>query len=149
MVLATVAAAALLAAPTSGWAADRFGDRRVIEGALWVFAAGLLLPFVTVSSWGFPVIAVVAFAAVVVMTLPYSALMGLMPEGEEGSVTGLFGLSHGMGTLLGPVVTGLTIELLKGVPFFADTQGYIALFGVTSAALFVSLVALRRSRAEG
>jgi MFS family permease len=144
-VLATVAVAAVFAAPISGWAADRFGDRRVIETSLWVFALGLLLPFVTLSSWVFPLIAVVAFAAVAMMTLPYSALMGLMRGGDHGVATGLYGLSHGLGTLMGPLVTGVAIQLLGGVPGFTETRGYIALFAVTSVALLISIPVLRRA----
>jgi MFS family permease len=143
LVLATVAVAAILAAPTSGWAGDRFGHRRVMEVALWVFAIGLLLPFATLSNWAFPGIAITAFAAVVVMTLPYSTLMDLMPEDEHGAAAGLFGFSRGLGTLLGPLVTGVVVETLQAVGLFQRTEGYIALFAVASAGLFLSLPFLR------
>lgn len=76
IVLATVAGAALVAAPLSGWASDRFGDRRVIEIAAWVFGIGLLTPLVTVSPWAFPLVFLTAFAAVVLITPPYSLVAG-------------------------------------------------------------------------
>lgn len=146
VVLATVAGTAILAAPASGWVGDRFGRRKVIEGALLMFAAGLLLPFLTVSTWAFAGVFPVAFAAVAVMTLPYSVLMDLMADEDHGAVAGLFGLSRGIGTLLGPLITGIAIELLQGVPFFARTEGYIALFAITSAALLLSVPFVRSLR---
>lgn len=146
VVLATVAGAAILAAPASGWVGDRFGRLGVMEAALWVFAFGLLLPFLTLSNWAFAGIFLVAFAAVAVMTLPYSVLMDLMPGEDHGVAAGLFGFSRGAGTLLGPLVTGIAVELLDGVPFFARTEGYIALFGITSLALLLSIPFLRSVR---
>ncbi len=143
--LGLVAVAALFAAPTSGWAADRFGHARVMEVALWVFGIGLLAPFVTVSGWAFPLIALVAFAAVVIMTLPYSELMRLMPEEEHGTAAGLFDFSHGVGTLLGPLVAGAAIEFLQ--PVLPATKGYSAVFAVASAAVLLSIPFLRRSEA--
>jgi hypothetical protein len=46
---------------------------------------------------------------------------------------------------MGPLVTGVAIQLLGGVPGFAETRGYIALFAVTSVALLISLPVLRRA----
>ncbi len=142
IVLATVAGAALVAAPLSGWASDRFGDRRVIEIAAWVFGIGLLTPLVTVSPWAFPLIFLTAFAAVVLITLPYSLLMGLMHDDEHGTATGVFAASRGVGVLLGPLAAGGAIEASGAL--FESTEGYTALFVVSSAGILASIPALRR-----
>ncbi len=144
--LGVMGVTAVFAAPISGWAADRFGSRRVLEAALWVFGIGLLAPFVTVSAWIFPLIAVVAFAAVVILTLPYSLLMRMMPGEHHGAVAGLFDFSHAVGTLLGPLVAGVAIELMQ--PVFPSTRGYVTLFGVASLAILASIPLLRRAEAN-
>ncbi len=143
-VLALVAAAALVAAPVSGLAADRFGHQRVVNVALWIFGLGLLLPLVSLSGWVVALVPLVAFAAVVVMTLPYSLLMRLMPPGRHGAAAGLYGFSHGLGTLLGPLIAGVAIEL--SAPVLTSTRGYAAVFAVSAAAIFASLLFLRRAR---
>lgn len=146
IMFASIGVAAVLAAPISGWAADRFGYRRVIEAALWVFGIGLLGPLLTLSPWVFPLIPLVAFAAVVIMTLPYSVLMRLMPDEHHGAAAGLFDFSHGVGTLLGPLLAGAAIELLE--PVFPSTKGYLALFLVASAAIVASIPFLRRAERQ-
>lgn len=145
LVLACVALGGLLAAPISGWAADRFGVRRVLRASLWVFALGLFAPFLTVSSVALVAVPVVAFAAVTVATLPYSVLMSLTPADRYGAGAGLFGFSHGLGTLLGPLIAGGAIELSQ--PVLESTHGYGAVFGVAGLAILASLPALRRTGA--
>jgi hypothetical protein len=62
----------------------------------------------------------------------------------------MFGFSRGVGVLVGPLLTGLAIELLKPAGFlvFEETQGYAAMFGVASALLLVSVPVLRRMNVE-
>ena len=38
------------------------------------------------------------------MSLPYALLMPMMPRGAHGAVTGLYSLSRGVGTSLGPLL---------------------------------------------
>ncbi|MGI8439244.1 MAG: MFS transporter [Thermoleophilaceae bacterium] len=141
LVLAAVGVAAVFAAPFSGWSADRFGHARVLKLAILPFGLGLTIPLFTVSAWALPLVPIVAFAAVVLITVPYSLLMGLMPPDEHGAASGLFGLSRGVGTLLGPLVTGGAIQLLQ--PVLPATKGYSALFAVTSAAILLSYPLVR------
>jgi MFS family permease len=149
--LALVGGAAVVAAPLSGKLGDRYGHRPVMLVALWGFGLGLLPPLFTTNHYFIAGIVPVAFAAVVLMTLPYSVLMGLLPEeGHHGSGAAMFGFSRGVGVLVGPLLTGLAVELLKpvGLLVFDETQGYAAMFGVASALLLVSVPVLRRMKVD-
>jgi len=76
--LALVGVGALLAAPVAGRLADRYGSRQVMLIALWVFVAGLIPTQFSSSSLYVIAIVPVAFAAVVMMTLPYALLVELL-----------------------------------------------------------------------
>lgn len=149
--LALVGLVAVVAAPISGRLADRYGHRPVMLTAVWVFGLGLLPPLVTVNRVFIVAIVPVACAAVVLLTLPYSVLMGLLPErSHHGVGAGLFGFSRGIGVLLGPLTAGFAVRLTR--PFevgaFAQTQGYAAVFAVAGLFLLVSVPVLRRIRME-
>lgn len=149
--LALVGVAAVVAAPLSGKLADRFGHRPVMLVALWGFGLGLLPPLFTTNTYFIAGIIPVAFSAVVLITLPYSVLMGLLPEEEHhGAGAALFGFSRGVGVLAGPLLTGIAIELLKpvGLLVFEETQGYAAMFGIASALLLISIPILSRMKVD-
>ena len=145
LVLGVVVVAALIAAPLAGWLGDRFGQRRVLAGALWVYGIGLLLPAISASPYVLPFVFAGALAAVTVMTLPYALLMDLLPEGDHGSAAGLYGFSRGLGLLAGPLLAGLAIVTLE--PVFASSDGYAAIFPVASLAILASVPLLRGSGA--
>ncbi|WP_437328012.1 hypothetical protein [Sorangium sp. So ce381] len=67
-----------------------------------------------------------------------------MPARSHGAAAGLFDVSGGIGTLLGPALTGAAIDLLR--PLFASTKGYAAMWLVLSASTLASVAMLRRAR---
>jgi MFS family permease len=137
----------LVAAAAGGKLADRHGPARVITVALAVYAAGLLVPFLSASPA--VVAASVPFVAVgggILMALPYALLIPLMPESSHGAMTGYFSLSRGLGTWLGPLLAGLAITALAGP--FGETDGYQAVWGVCCAAAALSMLPLRRLRTQ-
>jgi Na+/melibiose symporter-like transporter len=139
--LALVGAAAIVAAPLSGRLADRYGHRPVMLVAVWGFGLGLLPTLFTTNHLFLAGILPVAFAAVLLITLPYSVLMGFLPEDEHhGAGAALFSFSRGVGIVLGALLAGLAAELLRGVGFltFGETQGYSAIFLVASVFLLLS-----------
>jgi MFS family permease len=146
--LALVGVGALLAAPVAGRLADRYGSRPVMRLALWVFVAGLLPTQFTNSSLYVIAIVPVAFAAVVMMTLPYALLVELLPQRRaHGAGAGLFQLSRGFGIILGPLLAGLATEVssdLDGPFSYAATSGYAAIFGVSLVFLLVSVPFMQR-----
>ena len=144
--LTFVGVGALIAAPVAGRLADHYGVRPVMEVAIWVFAVGLMPPLFTTGTTYAAAIVPVAFAAVVLMTLPYTMLMGLLPSGgAHGAGAGLWGLSRGVGVLAGPLLAGLATELTASIDAlsFAATQGYASIFGVSAVLLLASLPFLR------
>lgn len=145
--LALVGVAALLAAPIAGKLADRYGPERVMYVAVWLFAAGLLLPLFTTNADFLAAVLPVAFAAVVLMTLPYSVLMGMLADsGRHGAAAGLFGMSRGVGVIAGPVLAGGGAGLTESLDVltFAPTHGYSAVFAAAALLLALSIPVLRR-----
>ncbi|MQA12943.1 MAG: MFS transporter [Pseudonocardiaceae bacterium] len=150
--LALVGGAALVAAPVAGKLADRYGPRRVMQVAVWLFALGLAPPLLTTNTYFIAAIVPVAFAAVVLMTLPYAVLMGLLPENREhGAGASLFGLSRGFGVIIGPLLAGGATSALSsvGALSFDDTKGYSSIFAVAMVLLLASTPLLRRIPATG
>lgn len=146
--LALVGAAALVAAPVAGKLADRYGARPVMRIAVWGFALGLTPTLVTTNTSFIAAIVPVAFAAVVLMTLPYALLMGLLPEdSDHGAGASLFAFSRGVGVVVGPLLAGLGAELLDtvGLLTFTETRGYSSVFAVAMVLLLASIPLLRRT----
>lgn len=137
----------LAGAATSGKLADRFGHVRVMRIAALVYGGLLVIPFATqATALLIPATIVISFGGGVLMTLPFALLMPMMPAEEHGLVTGLYSLSRGVGTMLGPLLGGVAVDMLTGV--FSDTQGYAAVWGVAAAATLASLPLLNRMRAR-
>jgi MFS family permease len=145
--LAVAGGAIFIAAstPVSGKLADRFGTVRVMRVSLLVYGAGLLIPFFFDDALVVALVApVVGFGGGVVMTLPYALLIPLMEDDDHGLTTGLYSVSRGVGTALGPLLAGVAIGLLDGP--FSGTDGYQAMWGVCGAAILVSVPVLGRLR---
>lgn len=135
--MAIVAVVAVVAAPLAGWLGDRFGPLRVTRAALIVYALGLFLPCITGSLWVLiPAMPLVGFGGTVVMTLSYTLVALAGPGQSPGSSAGWYELSRGVGVIVGPIVTGAAIDLLR--PLFASTQGYAAMWLVQALALLAS-----------
>lgn len=145
--LALVGIGALIAAPVAGALADRLGHQRVMLVAAWAFAIGLLPGLLTTDELFVIAVVPVAFAAVVLVTLPFSLLMGLLPGvGQHGAAASLFGMSRGLGILLGPLLAGLAIQATRSLQFGAleETNGYAAAFAVAAVLLLCSIPVLAR-----
>jgi MFS family permease len=136
--IGAVAALVLVAAPVSGKLGDRVGKARVVTGALWVYGIGLLVPFMTQSFWVvLPALPLIAFGGGMILTLPYAILMPLMPEGEHGILTGFYSFSRGIGILLGPLLAGGAIAVLRNP--LQTTGGYAAMWLVCSVSILASI----------
>lgn len=148
LVVGGVALVVLVAAPVAGRLADRHGGEVVLRRALPLYGLGLIaLPLVADRLWAvLPLIPVIAFGGGVIMTLPYAVLMSRMPRGRHGAVTGLYSLSRGVGTALGPLLAGAAISLLREP--LAATEGYAAMWPVCGAAVLLSIPLVRGVRAR-
>src|SRR4051794_17563542 len=123
----------LVAAASAGKLGDRLGKGRVMRIGLWVYGLGLLLPFLTQSAIAVAAVPFVAVGGGVIMALPYALLMPLMPETAHGALTGYYSLSRGIGTMLGPVIAGVAVQV--GRQSLSGTKGYAAIFLVCSIAI--------------
>jgi MFS family permease len=148
LIIGGVALIVLAGGFASGKLADRLGRLRVLRAGLWVYGIALLIPMATdVPLLLLPAVPVIAFGGGMIMGLPYAVLMPLMPEGEHGALTGVYSLSRGIGTTLGPVLAGVAVQTL-GPVLFQSTSGYGAMWLVTAAAILGSLPFMARLRAE-
>jgi MFS family permease len=138
-VLATVAVGYVLAAAGSGWLGDRFGLARVIFGASFVYGAGLLVAGLAQEwhNWYYGLILPVAVAGGTVMTLSWALLFKLMPPQHRGAIAGLATTTKGLGLLVGPLVAGVLIDLLK--PYLGKTDGYEALWPVCAVPVLAAI----------
>jgi MFS family permease len=147
LIVGAAAVVVLAASPVSGKLGDRLGRTRVMHAALWVYGIGLVVPLLTTAPVVLVVVLpVVAFGGGVTMTLPFAVLMPMMPEREHGALSGLYSVSRGLGTALGPLLAGAAIQLLQGA--LGATQGYAAMWPVCSAAILASIPFLRRLRGD-
>jgi MFS family permease len=145
-VIGVVAAAYVIASAGAGRLADRLGAVPLMRASLWIYGLGLLLG-AGLSSLG-PLVAglpVVALAGAVVMTLPYALLVRMTPAGAEGATSGLFSFSRALGASLGPILVGVSIDLLG--PLFPATKGYGAMWLAIGVPILLSLPFLARLEA--
>jgi MFS family permease len=134
------------ATPISGKLADRFGTIPVLRVSLIFYGLGMLVPFFVDNAIVVGCVTpVVGFGGGVVMTLPYALLIPLMKDDDHGLTTGLYSVSRGVGTALGPLLAGVAIEVLDG-GFFAGTEGYQAMWGICGGAILLSVPVLGRLR---
>jgi MFS family permease len=149
-VLGVVAAGYVVAAILAGRFGDGFGVGKVILGASVVYGFGLLVAGFahTWHWWYYALIAPVAMAGGVVMTLAWALLFKVMPPTDRGTITGLATTTKGIGLLIGPLAAGAAIDIFHD--YFRSTEGYGVVWPVVAIPVLVvvPLVALL-AEAEG
>jgi MFS family permease len=146
LIVGAAAIFVLLGAVVSGVLADRYGQLPVLRVTLVVYGVGLLVPAITTATLPLALIApVAAFGGGTLMTLPYALLMPHMPAQSHGALTGFYSLSRGIGTMLGPLLTGVAVEALSGT--FSGTKGYQAMWFVCGGTVLGSLWFVRKMSA--
>jgi MFS family permease len=136
--MAVVGVGGLVGAPLAGYLADRHGPERVMRILLAAFGLGLWIPaFSSSTAVLLAVLPVVGTGGAMALSLPYAILMRHMKRGSYGVAAGLFDVSNGTGSLLGPLITGVFIDLLR--PLFASTGGYAAMWAVLGTSTLLSI----------
>ena len=134
--IAAGAAIVLVGALVSGPLGDKHGRVRVMRYSLVLYGVGLLVPFLTTATLPLLLcVPLVAFGGGVTMSLPYALLMPMMPQGQHGAVTGLYSLSRGLGTSLGPLLAGIAVQ--------AAGEDYKWVWLVCAVAILLSIPAMR------
>ena len=149
-VLGVVAAGYVVAALAAGKFGDEFGVGNVILGASVVYGVGLLVAGFaqTWHWWYYALIAPVAMAGGVVMTLAWALLFKVMPATDRGTITGLATTTKGIGLVIGPLAAGGAIDIFHS--YFRSTDGYGVIWPVVAIPVLavIPLVALL-AEAEG
>ena len=149
-VLGVVAAGYVAAALAAGKFGDEFGVGNVILGASVVYGFGLLVAGFaqTWHWWYYALIAPVAMAGGVVMTLAWALLFKVMPATDRGTITGLATTTKGIGLVIGPLAAGGAIDIFHS--YFRSTDGYGVIWPVVAIPVLavIPLVALL-AEAEG
>ena len=141
LAVGVAATVVLVGALVSGKLGDSLGRARVMRASLVVYGLGLMIPFASTVPWVVALAApLVAFGGGVTMSLPYALLMPMMPRGAHGAVTGLYSLSRGVGTSLGPLLAGVAIQ--------AAGEDYRWTWLVCGAAILVSIPVMAPLRDE-
>lgn len=113
-VLAIAAVAVVVASLVGGSLADRIGEVPLMRAAACLYALGLAVPALFTSTWVVAIVPPTAFAAGIVMALPYAVFMDILGGDEEHGITsGIFEFSRGAGTLAGPVIAGFAVNFLE------------------------------------
>lgn len=138
LIVGAAAVFVLVGAIVSGLLADRYGQLQILRVTLVVYGLGLLVPAFTTKTLPIVLIApLAAFGGGALMTLPYALLMPHMPAAAHGALTGFYSLSRGVGTMLGPLLTGIAVDLLAGP--LDGTEGYQAMWLVCGGTVLLSL----------
>jgi MFS family permease len=139
VVLAAVAGGYIVAALLAGPLGDRYGIARVILAASVVYGGGLLGGGLATEwhAWYLPIVFCVSIAGGAVMTLAWGLLFKLMPVRDRGAVAGLATTTKGIGLLIGPLLAGACIDLLRGP--LGDTGGYQALWPILAVPILLVL----------
>jgi MFS family permease len=145
-ILAAVAGGYIVAALVAGPVGDRVGLARVITFASAVYGVGLLAGGFGREwhAWYLALIFVVAIAGGTVMTLAWGLLFKLMPAGERGAISGLATTTKGLGLVIGPLVAGAVIDVLR--PSLEETDGYQALWPVLGVPIILAIPLVWRLR---
>jgi MFS family permease len=138
-VLAAVAAGYMLAAAMATRFGDHWGLGNVIVGASVVYGVGLLGAGLATQWhwWYYGVIFPVALAGGTVMTLAWGLLFKVSPSTDRGTITGLATTTKGIGLIVGPLVAGAAIDIMR--PYLSSTGGYAALWPVMAVPILAAI----------
>jgi MFS family permease len=143
LIVGGVALVVLAGSVVAGKLGDRFGELPVMGGAMVVFGVPVVAAaFVTNHAILLSLTIVAAVGGGAIMSLPYGILIPLMSDEDHGTLTGLYSMSRGVGTALGPLLTGAAVTLLGGT--LTATHGYGAMWLVVGAGALLSIWPVRR-----
>jgi MFS family permease len=119
-----------------GKAADRFG-KRVVLLVCGIALTGLFIAFTQRPDWWYLVIIGVLIGAAAGSLYPLGlAMVGEITKGERlGAATALFSLAFGMGSLIGPSISGLAMNRFGYDTLFYVPAALTAIFSIAITAI--------------
>jgi len=146
-VLAAAAVCVLGGAAVAGKLADRFGRARVMQFASVGFGAPMVVPFLSQEgALIVPLLPVIGVCGGIVMALPYALLVPMMPPSQHGLLSGFYSLTRGVGLMIGPLVAGVAIEIMRALDAPLGTQGFSAMWLVAGSLILATVPLSRRLR---
>jgi MFS family permease len=142
--LAVVSGGYLVAALIAGRLGDRVGLAPVIVVASLIYGGGYMFGGLATEwhDWYLPVIFPIAIAGGMVMTLAWGLLFKLMPQQHRGAISGLATTTKGVGLLIGPLVAGAAIDILR--PHLTSTDGYQVLWPICGLPILAAVPLVAR-----
>jgi MFS family permease len=131
---------ALIGAGVAGRLAEQFGIHRVLRVSALTYGLPMVVPlFSHDAALLLVMILPIAASAGIMMALPYALLFPMMPVGEHGLLTGLFGMSRGIGIIAGPLLAGAAIQGQRALGDPLGTEDYSAVWLVAGVFLVLSV----------
>ncbi len=123
--------------PLSGWAADRFGIKKVYIGALAAFMAGSVLCGLAPDATTLILFRVLqGLGGGPLLPLSFALLFAAFPPEESGLASGLFGVPVLFAPAIGPTLGGYLVQYLSWrLIFFVNVP--IVLLGIALSALWL------------
>ena len=126
----------------AGFLADRFGRKRMLCAGYASFAIGAVLcALAPGGTWLIAFRVLMAVGGTALTPTSLSIVANLYPEPRERPAIGLWGISSGLGTGLGPIVGGALTDWLGWRSVFAAN----AIAGVLALAIVIRVVPRSRS----
>ena len=132
----------IVAGLSGGFLADRYGRERILWTGLWIYLVGCSIGFfVRDLRLGLVLLPIFGLGGSLVLTLPYTVMMTLMPRDRIGQFTGLFSVSRGAATVIAPVIFGAGIDAATAM--MGQVRGYAIIWPLAAAAIVVSIFLYR------
>lgn len=135
---------ALLLTIPMGYLCARFGKKRLYSLSLLAYSGATAFAFWIHAPW--QVIAMMAVAGIggaTILSLPYAMLCEYLPEGDEGTLMGIFNVFVCAPQLISALVIGKIIGMSPLQTALGETHQWWIAFAVSSIFVFLSMLALQ------
>ncbi|MEW5821993.1 MAG: MFS transporter [Cyanobacteriota bacterium] len=127
-----------------GYMCNKLGKKPIYSVSLGFIAiAFAFAPFIHTSSGVIIMMACAGVAWATILSIPFAFLCDYMPEGEEGSIMGIFNMFIAGPQLISATIVGWVIRSSPIVNDLGQTHNWSIAFLVASVSVFFAIVALQ------